>query len=99
DVMHGLGTGLKVGLKTIAAVGAAAVAATGAIAGMVLKAADAAGELGDLSLQTGIDVERLQEMQYVGGQLGVSMETMSGSFSKLTRSIGSAAEGTGPAAE
>lgn len=97
DVMHGLGDGLKVGLKTIAAVGAAAVAATGAIAGMVLKAADAAGELVDLSIQTGIDVEKLQEMQYVGGQLGVSTETMAGAFARLTKNMGKAQDGTGEA--
>lgn len=87
DVMHGLGTGLKVGMKAIAAVGTAAVAAAGAIGGMVLKAADAAGELVDLSLETGLSVEKLQELQYVGGQVGTDVDTITQSLARMTRAM------------
>jgi len=97
DVMHGLGSGLKVGMKAIAAVGAAAVAAAGAIGGMVLKAADAAGELVDMSNKTGIGIERLQEMDFVGKQLGVSTDTMAGAFSRLTKNMGQSLDGSGEA--
>lgn len=92
-VMGGLGTALKAGVAAIAAVGAAAAAAASGIARMVLSAADTAGELVDLSAQTGISVERLQELSYVGDQVGVSTETMTGGMARLIRSMSSAREG------
>lgn len=72
------------------AIGAAAgVAAIGAgIAGMVAKATDAAGELVDLSLKTGISIERLQELRYVGDQVGTDLDTMTGSLARMTRAMG-----------
>lgn len=98
-VMRGLGGAAKIGAAAIAAVGAAALAAVGAIAGLVLKSADLAGELVDTANVTGIGVERLQELAFIGGQIGVSTETMTGSLAKLTRSMGAAADGTGDQAK
>ena len=94
DVMHGLGSGIKTSAKVIAGVAAGAIAAGAAIGGMVMNASNAAGEMVDLSLQTGISVEKLQEMKYVGDQLGVSQETMTGSMSTLVKAMGAAKDGS-----
>lgn len=88
------------GLKSIALGVAAAIAGmVAAIGAMVIKSSDAAGELVDMSLQTGVNVERLQELKYIGNQVGVDLDTMAGSWSRLTRAIGSAAEGQGDASK
>lgn len=102
----GLGSALE-GLKNVAAgvgkavmaVGTAAAGAVAGMAGLVISAADTAGELVDLSNQTGISVEQLQEMKYVGDQLGVPLETMEKSLTKLTKNMGDASEGTGTAVD
>ncbi len=87
DVMRGLGTGLKVGVKAIAAVGAAAIAAAGALGALIGKSIDAAGELVDMSLETGLSVEKLQELQYIGGQVGTDVDTIAKSLARMTRSM------------
>lgn len=75
----------------VAAVGTAALAAAAGLAGMALKAAYAADDLVDLSTKTGIGVERLQEMGYIGDQVGTDLNTMTGSMSRLIRSMDKAA--------
>ena len=85
--------------KAITAVAVAASLAVTGMAGMVMKASDAASELVDLSNKTGVSVQQLQEMQYVGDQLGVSLDTMGGSYSRLIRAMNNAREGTGAIAE
>jgi phage-related protein len=92
SVASGLKTGLEVGVTAIAGL-AAAVAGVGlAIGKLVTDSAELAGELTDTSLQTGISTERLQELAYVGDQVGTSAETVTGSLSKLTRSMDTAQE-------
>ncbi len=93
SIMSGLGTAIKTGGKAIVGLAAGAAAAAGAIGGMVVKAADAAGELVDLSNQTGIEVVRLQELKFIGDQVGVSIETMAGSQDKLKKSMDAARDG------
>jgi hypothetical protein len=97
DVMKGLGTALKTSGKVIAGLAASVAVVGGAITGMVVKASDAAGELVDLSNQTGISVEELQEMKYVGDQVGVSLDTMTGAQAKMIKSMAMAKKGTGDA--
>ncbi|MHB9031924.1 MAG: phage tail protein [Anaerolineae bacterium] len=94
-----LSPALKAVGAAIAAIVTAAVAAVAALAGLVNKAIEAAGELVDLSEKTGLSTTQLQEMQYIGDQLGVGLETMTGSMAKLTRNMSTAREGTGAAAE
>jgi len=93
SVMSGLGSVIKTGGKAILGLAAGAAAAAGALGGMVVKAADAAGELVDLSNQTGIELERLQELRFIGDQVGVSIETMAGSQDKLKKSMAAARDG------
>lgn len=97
DKLKNKSGGLKAalsGVKGVAlAVGAAIGAMLAGIGAMVIKSSDAAGEMVDMSLKTGVNVERLQELRYIGNQVGVDLDTMAGSWSRLTRTIGSAAEG------
>lgn len=86
--------GVKAGL--IAVVGAV----TGAVVGLgalVLKSAATADELVELSDKTGLSVEQLQELQFIGEQTGTLLETVTGSLAKLIRNMAGAAEGTGAA--
>ena len=48
---------------------------------------------------TGISTTRLQELDYIGKKLDVDLGTISGSMSKMIRAVGSAKDGTGPAAD
>ena len=65
-------------------------AAAGAAAGMVamaVKSAASADDLLTLSNVTGFTVEELQKMQYASSFIDVSMEAMTGSVTKLTKSM------------
>jgi methyl-accepting chemotaxis protein len=89
-VAAGLGEALKVGVAAVAGLAAAVAGVGAAITGLVLNTSQAAGELQDLSAKTGISTTRLQELDYVGKQVGTSTETMTGAMSRLVRSMGDA---------
>jgi len=93
-IMKGIGTVVAGVVTALAALAAAAVAAAFGIAKIVFSAAEAAGELVDLSTKTGINTTRLQEMQYVGDQVGTTLDTITGSQAKLIRSMDTAGEQT-----
>lgn len=77
-----------------------AVAAMGAaLLGMTLKAAAAADELSELSTETGISTDDLQKFKYAAEAIDVDVGTLAGSMSKLTKSMASAATGSGSSAE
>lgn len=81
------------GLVTgIAALGAAAIAAVAGISALVFKASDAAAELVDLSAQTGISTTRLQELSFIGDQVGTSLDTITGAQARLIRSMSTATD-------
>jgi len=74
------------GLSTAAAgVGAA-------LLGNAYHAALAADDLNTLSKQTGFTVEELQKMQYASDLIDVSMDTMTGSVKKMTKSMASGSD-------
>ena len=81
----------------VAAVGAAATAA--ACVGMAVEAVNNADELQRQADVTGFSAERLQELAYVGNNLGVELETITGAQAKLTKSMAAAKDGTGAQAE
>ncbi len=88
-----LSVGLAVGL---------AAAISGAIIGigvMMNKAGAWADQFATLSGVTGVSTTRLQELDYIGKKLDVDLNTMTGSMSKMIRAVGSAKDGTGPAAD
>jgi phage-related protein len=90
DVMKGLGTALKVGVAAIAGLAAAVVGLGGAITKLVLDTAAYSAELVDLSAKTGISTTRLQELAYVGDQVGTSSDTMTSSLARMIRTMGEA---------
>lgn len=67
---------------------AAAVGAAGMI-GMAVSAGKEADELLTLSRNTGLSVEELQKMQYASELVDVSLDTMTGSITKLTKGMAS----------
>lgn len=98
-VMSAVGAAAEAIVAVIAAVGAAALAAAAGIADLVLKSTEAASEINDMSVKTGISTTKLQEYKYAAGQMGVSLDTITGSQAKLIRSMASASDGTGEQAK
>ena len=88
------GTSKEVAEKT-KALSAAAAGVAGAMLGNAVNAAAAADDLNALSQQTGFTVEQLQKMKYAADVVDVSVEDMTGSIQKMTKT----ASGTGKAFE
>ena len=87
-------------VKEMGAIGAAATAAVAGIFAFTKGSAEWADELNTLSKQTGISTDELQKFAYASDIIDVSVDTMTGSLTKLTRNMQSAAEGgTSAAAE
>ena len=76
----------KVQEKTAAVSKAAAVGAAGMLA-MAASAASSADDLLTLSNVTGFSVEELQKLQYASERVDVSVDTMTGSITKLTSNM------------
>lgn len=85
--------------KAAAAAAAAVGAAVGAVAKMTVDAAYAADDLNTMAKTTGISTRELQRWQYASEQIDVSLDTLSGSMTKLTSNMSSASKGTGNAYE
>ena len=77
--------------KTAKISAAAGVAAAGMVA-MAAKAAASADDLLTMSNVTGFSVEELQKLQYASSFVDVSMETMTGSITKLTKNMASGSD-------
>jgi len=90
---------LKGVAEGFAAMATAAVAAATAVAKLTLDSSKWADDLNTLSKQTGISTEDLQKYQYAADRIDVSLDTLTGSMSKLTKNMSSAKDGTGTAAE
>ena len=90
--LNGLGTIARGALAALAGLAVGALAAVTAVGGLVFSSIGAADGLADLSLKTGISVDRLQEMQYAGDQLGVSLDTITSAQYRLTRAMSAAQE-------
>jgi phage-related protein len=77
-------------IGVVAAVAAGVAIAATAIGGLVFSTASASAELVDMAAKTGISTTRLQELAYVGDQVGTSQETITGSLSRLIRTMSGA---------
>jgi hypothetical protein len=66
--------------------GGAAVVSAG-LGAMAFNAVENADELQRLSDITGLSTDRLQELKYIGVQLGVELDTITGAQAKLTKSM------------
>jgi ABC-type transporter Mla subunit MlaD len=74
----------------VKAIGSAISAAFGQMKELATAAMGTADELMALSDQTGISTEDLQVMKFQGDDLGVSLDTMTGTLSKLTKAMDAA---------
>lgn len=81
-----------------AAIGAAFVEASSALAGATLQTSQLADELLTLSSTTGLSTDTLQELNYASELLDVDTQTVTGSMTKLLKTMGSAADGSTSAA-
>jgi hypothetical protein len=89
-VIGGIGTIVKGSLIAISAMMIAVAGLGASIGRLVFDTASASAELVDLSAKTGITTTRLQELKYVGDQVGTSQDTIVSSLARLTRSMGDA---------
>ncbi|MGB7594700.1 MAG: hypothetical protein WBL80_03985 [Erysipelotrichaceae bacterium] len=80
----------ELGKKALVALTAAAATAGAAIAKMFIDAGSFADDLDTLSKKTGISTERLQELSYASRFVDVSVETMTGSMNKMTKTMDAA---------
>lgn len=92
---------LGAGLSAIGPAGIAAAAGIGAIAAAGKAASETigalverAGQLTDLSEKTGLSTDALQKLDFVGSQVGVSLDASAGAVLKLQRTLGEAAAGS-----
>jgi phage-related protein len=103
DAAGGLSNGLAtVGTGIAAGVAALGLAAVGAVAGLASATKGAAAYAEEVSLaasKTHLSTDAVQELQYASKITGVEFETISGSLTKLTKSLGTAASGNGASAE
>lgn len=83
----------------ITAVTVAVAATATALADATLSTAGLADEVLTLSTVTGVSAETIQAMNYASELLDVSTDTMTGSMTRLLRTMNSAQDGTGDAAE
>lgn len=99
DSLDKFGKGATAAGKTLMPVSAAAGAALAGVVALTVKSAAAADELNTLSKQTGLTTESIQKFQYAADLIDVPLETFTGSLAKLTNNMGTAKDGTGPAAD
>ena len=94
SILSGLGAAVKTSVAVIAGLAASVVAVGTAITALVFSSADAAAQLVDLSAKTGISTTQLQELSYIGDQVGTSLDTITGAQTRLIRSMASAKDGS-----
>ena len=83
--------------KAVAAMAAATAVAVTAVGKLTLDAAYAADDLNTMAKTTGLSTEELQRFQFASEQIDVSLDTLTGSMSKLTKNMATAAKGSGDA--
>lgn len=86
-------------IGTFAALAAAIVAVTTKLVKMTIEQAKVADDILTTSTITGIGTEKLQEYAYAAELLDVSVDTLTGSQTKLIQSMGSAQRGTAETVE
>lgn len=89
-----IAAGLRTAGKVMTGIGTVMV---GALSAVVVKTAEAAGEIDDLAKRSGISRERLQELGYAAKQNGSSIEGLAVALGQLSRNMLDAANDTGEA--
>lgn len=75
--------------------GAGVLALGAGLVKSALSAGEMADEINTLSKQTGLSVEDIQKFKFASDTIDVSLDTLTGSLSKLTKNMASASKGTG----
>lgn len=96
DVLAGLGGAAAAG---IVALGLAAGAAVSGLVAATKSAGEYAENVELAASKTHLSTDAVQELQYASKVTGVEFETISGSLTKLTKSMGAAQSGTGAQAQ
>lgn len=91
--IEGFSVGTVAKMGAVAAAVAAAVEAVKALYNITIEAAARADDLLTQSVITGVSTETLQQWQYAADFIDVSVDTMTGSMTKLTNSAYDAANG------
>jgi len=110
DVISGLGINLPAGadkaIRALDGTKASTLALVGAVAGLVtgfgkltIETAQAADEILTMSSVTGLATDTIQEMNYAAELLDVSSDTITGSMTRMIRSMDNARNGSKDAAE
>ena len=87
--------GIKTAVRSLGAL--AGVAAAGGIAAMTKASINSADKIGKLSTRIGASSEALSEYKHVAELSGVSFETLTMGWQRMTRRVSEAAQGTGEA--
>ena len=93
DGMKGMSAGSVAALGAITAAVAVAVKAIKGLHEMTLQAASDVDELVTQSMVTGISTKTLQELEYASQFIDVSVDTITGSMTKLTSAMAKANDG------
>lgn len=99
DGMGSMSTQMLALVGVCAAAVAAIVAIEKALIDLTIAQAAAADDIMTLSSTTGMTTDKIQELRYSAELLDVSFETISGSMTKMIRSMNSARDGGNEAAE
>lgn len=94
-----LGTSLTNAGQAMAPLSAAGAAVAASLGTLAVKSGQAADDLSTLSTVTGISVQQLQMYKAASDLVDVSVDTVAKAQQKLTKSMSSAADGTGSQAE
>lgn len=94
SVGSGAVSGIKAAGAAIAGMGIAVAGAAAGAAKLLSTSVANADELQRLSDVTGMSAETLQEFQYAGSALGVSLDTITGAQTKLIKNMQSASTGS-----
>ena len=92
--MVSLGGELTLLIGAFAAAAAAIVEVEKVLANLTLEQAAAAGEIQDLSMQTGLSTEAVQRYQYACDLIGVSFDTVASSQAKMIQSMADVQSGS-----
>lgn len=93
DGMKSMGNGTALALGATMAAVTALISAVKKLHEITLEAASQADDLITKSMTTGVSTKTLQQWQYASNLIDVSVDTMTGSLTKLTRNMAEAAGG------
>jgi phage-related minor tail protein len=93
-----LGSMIGTAAKWVAGLAAGAVAAGAGLFALAANVSDSASEINDMSVRTGLSTDRLQELKFATGQVGVEFDSITGAVGKLTKTMSGADEGSKAAA-